>query len=372
MLNIHYLIDFIEPVDALAISGDEGYVPGQLGHEIMATHPDDAHLILVGCAEWRGANKKVTENAADAVRKAFYNLYYWHSDIRISDIGNIKPGASLADSYAALNAVCRELMDAGKKVLVIGGSHDNMLGQYQAFVERKQIIEVTVVDALLDLKQDTPVRSENFLLDMLTSEPNFIRHYNHIAFQSYFVHPKLLETIDKLRFDCFRVGKIKEQIDEMEPVIRNTNLISFDMNALAYGYAPANSLSTNGLDGQEACKLMQYAGMSVTVETVGLYGFDAAKDKDGLTAMQMAHMIWYYMDGLQKQGHEANLEDRENFNEFHTMCADIDTVFLQSKRSGRWWMQLPDKTFAACSYADYITASHNDLPERWLRAQERM
>lgn len=372
MLNTYHLIDYLEPVDALVISDDEGYVAGQLGQVVIDTHPEDAHVVLIGCNEWRGSGKKVPEHSANAVRKALYSLYYWHTDIRISDMGNLKPGANLNDSYAALKIVCKELMDAGKKVIVIGGSHDNTLGQYHAFAERKQVIEATVVDALLDLRLDTHYRSENFLLEILTGEPNFIKHYNHLAFQSYFVHPKLLETIDKLRFDCFRVGKMKEQIEEIEPVIRNTNLLSIDISSLAYAYAPANSLSPNGLSGVEACKLMQYAGMAQNVETIGLYGFDASKDKNGLTAMQMAQMVWYYVDGLQKQGHEAQLDDRENFNEYHTVCAEVETLFLQSKRSGRWWMQLPNNSFIACSHGDYLMASHNDLPERWLRAQERL
>ena len=33
--------------------------------------------------------------------------------------------------------------------------------------------------------------------------------------------------------------------------------------------------------------------------------------------------------------------------------------------------QLPDKQFIACSYKDYLLASSNEIPERWLRAQER-
>ena len=39
---------------------------------------------------------------------------------------------------------------------------------------------------------------QNFFMEMLTGEPNYIRHYNHVAFQSYFVHPHMLETMDKL------------------------------------------------------------------------------------------------------------------------------------------------------------------------------
>jgi hypothetical protein len=34
-------------------------------------------------------------------------------------------------------------------------------------------------------------------------------------------------------------------------------------------------------------------------------------------------------------------------------------------------MQMPDKKIIACSYKDYLIASNNQIPERWLRAQER-
>jgi hypothetical protein len=53
------------------------------------------------------------------------------------------------------------------------------------------------------------------------------------------------------------------------------------------------------------------------------------------------------------------------------MFADFETLFLQSKKTNRWWMQLPDKTFIACSGRDYAVALNNEIPERWLRAAER-
>jgi formiminoglutamase len=77
------------------------------------------------------------------------------------------------------------------------------------------------------------------------------------------------------------------------------------------------------------------------------------------------------MDGHSRGAREASLDDRESFNEFHMTFAEVETLFLQSKKTGRWWMQLPDQKFIACSYRDYIAASQNELPERWLRAQER-
>jgi len=82
-------------------------------------------------------------------------------------------------------------------------------------------------------------------------------------------------------------------------------------------------------------------------------------------------MIWYVLDGRSRARREAQLEERDSFNEYHIAFAEVETTFLHSKKTGRWWMQLPDKHFIACSYKDYLLASSNEIPERWLRAQER-
>ncbi len=157
----------------------------------------------------------------------------------------------------------------------------------------------------------------------------------------------------------------------MEPVIRNSHLFSFDISAIANAYAPASGVSPNGLTGEEACILMQYAGLSPYVNTIGIYGFSPSRDKEQLTAKQISHMLWYLIDGKNRSKHEAPLEERHSYYEFNIAFGEVDALFLQSKRTGRWWMQLPDNRFIACSRKDYMLAANNEIPERWLRAQER-
>jgi hypothetical protein len=229
-----------------------------------------------------------------------------------------------------------------------------------------------VVDALIDLHEEEGVPSRHFLMEMLTGQPNFIRHYNHIGFQSYFVHPGMLETLDKLRFDCYRLGMARENMEEMEPVIRQSDMLSFDMCALRAADAPASRLSPNGFTGDEACLLMRYAGMGSRLSTVGIYGFRAEADRDDLTSIEGAQMLWYFLDGYAIRNHEANLGEKDAFLEFHVSFTDVETSFLKSKRTGRWWMRLPDEVYIPCAYKDYVAASNNETPERWLRAQERL
>ena len=371
------LQDFLIPIDIHTLNEDAGYNDGQLARHIIGYNSempelDKVDIVLVGIGETRGGG--IFNNgfeAADAIRKQLYQLHYWHYDVRIADFGNIKTGASLNDSYAAIKTVLAELLKHKKTIVLLGGTHDITLAQYFAYKELGKSVEVTCIDSTIDLRGESSIRSENFLLEVLTGEPNMVTHYNHIGFQSYYVHPRMLETMDKLRFDCYRVGVAKENIEEMEPVIRNTVLLSFDISAIKYSDAPSNENSPNGFSGEEACILARYAGLSTQLSTFGIYGYLPDADKNELTARQISQMLWYFIDGKSRSKQEASLDDRANFNEYHTAFAEIDTVFLQSRKTNRWWMQLPNKKLISCSYHDYLCASRNEIPERWLREQER-
>lgn len=374
MLDLH---DFLTAVPFHELNDDNGFTDGQLGNHIAVYEteiPDitEADIVLVGVNETRGSgNFHNSQHVADSIRRQLYRLHYWHTEVSIADIGNIKTGAALTDSYAAIKTVLVELLRLKKTVVILGGSHDITLAQYFAYRELEQVVEVSCIDANINLKSENPLRSENFLLELLTGEPNLVKHYNHIGFQSYFVHPRMLETMDKLRFDCYRVGAARENLEEMEPVIRNSHLVSFDISAIKYSDSPASSESPNGFTGEEACILARFAGMSNRLSSFGIYGYLPQQDEKELSAKQISQMLWYFIDGRNRGKLEAAVEDRDYFNEYHTSFTEVESVFLQSKKTGRWWMQLPNKKFIPCSYNDYVHASQNEIPERWLRAQER-
>ena len=376
-MSLSSIQDFVEPINLSFLSKDEGYRDTQLGKHIKSYEnelPDisDADIVLIGAGECRGAGFALNGfEAANAVRAALYNLYYWHAQVTIADLGNVKLGQSIQDSYAALRTVIAELILQNKKVVIMGGSHDLTLPQYHAYTSIPTLVNAVVADAKIDLDLEARLPSDHFLEELFTGLPNHLNHYAHIGFQSYFMHPHMLETIDKLRFDCFRLGVVRESIEEMEPVIRDSHMLSFDISAIQHAQAPANIITPNGFNGEEACVLMQYAGMSWKTSSIGLFGYQAELDHHGLTAIQMAQMIWYIIDGVHRGKKEAPLSALDRFKEFQIAFSDIDTQFLQSKSTGRWWMKLHNEEWMPCSYKDYLVASNNEIPERWLRALER-
>lgn len=373
------LTQFLAPVHFIDTKEKGTYQPMQWGATAQfATHDkfdwEDADIIILGCGEWRGEVIGASySDGPDAIREELYKLYSWHPSVKVTDIGNIREGASVNDTRAALRTVLYELQQAGKTVILLGGSHDLTLQQYEAFKKSEVLIQASVADMLIDLDEAEETTSHSFLMDMLTEQPNFINHYNHIGFQSYYAHPKMLETLDKLRFDFYRLGKVRENFDDIEPVLRNSHMFSFDINAIRYSDAPVNlNGSPNGFTGDEACILTRYAGMGTKLSSFGIFGYDSAFDKHGMTAKLISQMIWYFIDGFLVRKSEAQLTDHDEFISFHVAFTENETVFLKSKRTNRWWMKLPNGAYSPCSYNDYLTASNDEIPERWLREQERL
>jgi arginase family enzyme len=373
------LRSFFEPKHFIETDEADNYQPLQWGAYVKCQTQqsfdwEDADIILVGCGEMRGTGSNARySDSPNAVRKHLYQMYHWHNAIKIADAGNIRQGATIDDTRAALLTVLQEIHNAGKIAVIIGGSHDLTLQQYDVYKKADKMVVASVADMLIDLDETEEITDTSFLMNMLTGTPNYISHYNHIAFQSYYAQPRMLETLDKLRFDFFRLGKVREHIEDMEPAMRTSNIFSFDLSAVRYSDAASNiNGSPNGLTGEEACVLTRYAGMSEPLTSIGIYGYKHEDDQHGMTARLMSQMIWYFVDGYLVRKTEAKLTDRDEFNVFNVAFTDNDTVFLKSKRTNRWWMKLPDQSFVPCSYNDYLVASNDEIPERWLREQERL
>ncbi len=379
MIFMTDLLSFFASRHFADLPSDETYHAKQIGKRILPLtegRPDwsEADIVLLGCGEQRGKDMDAAwGHGPDAIRRELYKMYDWHPSIKVADMGNLLEGASPGDTRAALRTVLQEIEAAGKIAIVLGGSHDLTLQQYECFKKKEQTINAAVVDMLIDLEDTEGISDTGFLMDMLTEQPNFVRHYSHLAFQSYYVNPNMLETLDKLRFDCYRLGRVREQIEEMEPVLRSCDLVSIDMNAIRFADAPfLQTSSPNGLFGDEICQLTRYAGMSSNISSLGIYGYLPERDRESQGAKLVAQMLWYFVDGFWVARQEPGLHEKEGFVEFNVTMDDHPTVFLKSKRTNRWWMQLPDLSFVPCSYNDYLAAAHNEIPERWFREQERI
>jgi hypothetical protein len=190
--------------------------------------------------------------------------------------------------------------------------------------------------------------------------------------------------MEKLYFDVQRLGEISGNAAATEPTIRNASMISFDIGAIRSADAMGNAnASPNGLYGSEACQLARYAGFNDKLSSIGFYEFNPAYDSNGQTAMLVAQMIWYFIDGVYNRKKDFPMNPKSQYLIYKTSLknAEHELVFVKSKKTGRWWMQVPYPSAGSknerfhlvpCQYDDYKTASSGEMPDLWWRTYQKL
>ena len=171
---------------------------------------------------------------------------------------------------------------------------------------------------------------------MLLYEPNYLFNYNQLGHQSYLIDPVAVNLLEKLYFDVYRLGLLRENIHEMEPVIRNADMMTFDITAIKSSDASGNANAQPfGLSGEEACQVCWYAGMNEKLSSVGFYEYNPEYDDDHQsTARVVATMIWYFIEGFYNRKKEQDFRSNDYLKYVVAMEGDPNTiVFYKSKLS---------------------------------------
>lgn len=347
--------------------------------EKMPDHRD-AHIALIGLKEERGTltNSGVT-TGADEIRKKLYNLKRGSGPYRIVDLGNLNPGIDLNETYVRISEVCRILLEKNVLPILIGGTHDLDYGQYAAYETLEKLVSFLNVDAMLDLEDKTESgASRQHIHKVLLHEPNYLFSYAHLAYQSYLIDPLSVSILEKLYFEAFRVGQVRTNLQEIEPVIRNADLVSFDVTAIRSSDAPGNANAQPfGLTGEEACQICWYAGHNEKLSSIGFYEYNPNfDDVHKKTASVVATMVWYFIEGYYSRKNESNFKSNDFLKYTVSMPVEPETIqFYKSKFSEKWWMEVPYPTgrerysrnsIVPCSYSDYQTAIKGEVPERYI------
>ena len=374
--------------DAVSLKRPEfGYLEGSetFSHHISVHTPDqpirelDRHRVaIIGVPSDAAAFVKGSAEAPDQIRSKLYQLRKINRNLPIYDLGNIKNGGSVQDTYYALRDILLELQDRDMISVILGGSQDLSRGVFLALEKRAGIHQVMTVDSMLDFSEDEEeIHSHNYLnLLLKTSLPQKFS-YTNLGHQAYFVTEKQLEMLERSYLESIRLGEARASIQQTEPLIRDCEFIGIDMGAVRHADAPAACIpSPNGFSGEELCQITRYAGLSEQVRILGLFEFSPASDVNGQTSHLAAQSIWYFLEGISQRIRESPVNTPEHIKKFivNLNAAGHDIVFHKSTLSDRWWMEVPVKNpltghnfFVSCSYEDYQHACNQEIPDRWWR-----
>jgi arginase family enzyme len=354
-------------------------------HPYVEDFPDirGMQIALIGLKEKRGMkNSDTLERASLEIREKLYQLKKGHGLYKIVDLGDLKLGENRKESIRYIQTVGEYLIKKQILPIFFGGTHDLDFGQFLAYEGLKKMISMVTVDAKLDMEdegQPTEVHSQ----DIILHQPNFLFNYSHLAYQSFLVDQDLINVMEKLYFEHVRLGNLRHNFKEVEPIIRNADLLSFDISAINSSDAPgAADAQPFGLTGEEACQICRFAGMNEKLSSMGIYGYQPYYDDSrNKTASVIATMIWYFIEGFYDRKDSLSFKSSDYIK--YTVSLDTKPsiiVFYKSKRSDKWWMEIPqseqdkfDRTsIIPCSYQDYQMAQSGEIPERWINAQLKL
>jgi arginase family enzyme len=384
------IADYFEPVSLERPEFEYLDNRESFSHHISVHTPDqpirelDRHqVVLFGVPEDRNGFRKGSNLAPDAIRSHLYQLSRLNRGLNIYDLGNLKTGGTVQDSYYAIRDILLELHERSIICLIMGGSQDLGRGVFLALEKLPGLHHILTIDSMLDFSQKgSELHSRNYL-NQLTEGPGSEKFsFTNLGHQACFVTRAQMDQLEQYHLESIRLGVARQDLREAEPLIRDCQFISVDLGAVRHSDAPAASIpSPNGFFGDELCQFTRYAGLSQEVEIMGFFEVNPDKDVNGQTAHLTAQAAWYFLDGLANRIKEHPAETPEHIKKFivNLNAAGHDITFHKSNLSERWWMEIPVRNpatgynfFVSCSYEDYQQACKQEIPERWWRYLHRL
>jgi formiminoglutamase len=340
-------------------------------------------IALLGVPEGRNSPNSGSVKGPDAVRGQLYRLAKIPGKTRIIDLGNMKQGTSFNDTVAGLTDILTFLLQENVFPVIIGGSSALVTALDRSLSLQKNKYTLASVDSRIDYCHERKeLDSFNYLNAVINNHKGTFGHYINIGYQTYLNDQQVINRFLKRHSELLRIGDVRQAIYLTEPLLRDSDMAVFDISAVRQSDAPGTiSPSPNGFYGEEICLLARYSGISDNLKIFGLFEVNPDLDFRNQTSGLAAQIIWFFLEGFSQKQYETpaiGLANAGRFTKYHVRVTDLqdDLIFVKSNLTDRWWMELQEdkdqNTYIACSHDDYIRANRNEVPDRWVRAVERL
>ena len=363
------VFDFLQPISASVEEYISKLSNQTLGKKVVFhTQTDFPVLDNVAVAiftvnEFRGSDKHNNDFSFDNFRKQFYSLFPGNWNASIVDLGTIEAGASVEDTYFVVKTLMAELIKKRIIPIIVGGSQDLTYPMYRAYDNLDQMVNIVAVDSQFDFASENKLSFQSYLTKIIVNEPNNLFNFCNLGFQTYFNSQEEIDLIEKLFFEAYRLGEVSNDIAIAEPVFRDADLVSIDMNSVQSSHSGNfESFIPNGFTGKEICALTRYAGISDKVTSFGVFNFNFNSNE----AVLISQMIWYFIEGFCCRSNEYPFGTKENYLKFIVPIEDDELIFYKSNKTERWWIEIPflsnghnklkRNTLLPCSHNDYLAA----------------
>lgn len=366
---------------------------GTLGEKVSA-YTENAHfpeiekgsVVLLGVVETRRSIAgEFNSDSLVSVRNRLYALKDHFVGLSLVDLGNINQGETVEDTYYALSSSIASIVKQGGVAVILGGGQDLTYANYLAYEKLEQVVNLVNVDSMFDIGDVEDAMKENrFMQKIILHQPNVLFNFSCLAYQTHHVLPREVDLMKKMYFDIYRLGEVQSNLEEVEPIVRNADMVSFDLTSIRISdYAVNQRSEPNGLYGEQACAISRYAGLSDKLSSIGFYNCLNAGENES-SAHLIAQLVWYFLWGVNNRKQDYPFADKSEYTKYTVTLENgrYDVIFYKSQRSDRWWMEVPypsklgakyERHFMVpCGYQDYLRACEDEIPDRWWQTFQKL
>ena len=364
------LSKYVDEYDATPVTGAFLPVEETLGHKLVK---ENYQVALIGVQTESDPHNIGAGLAPDAIRKQLYELTGFFHTIQIADLGDLKIGKKKSDAYYALADVVRYLTSHQIIPIIMGGTQELTVPMSEGIMDVCPKQRVSIIDSKIDLSNDNDIPSAHNYLKWIINKKE-VNETNLIGIQNYYCSEWQIKEMAEKECLLKRLREVRDKIYLCEPILRDSDLFSFDISAIRQSDAPGRAVPIpNGLSNVNACELAHYAGLSDSILVYGLFGFNPKHDNSETTAALAAQIIWHILSGIDNRYHDypqRPIEEYRRFVVYPKVEGDTQTIFYNSLSNRRWWIEIPtaegNKIFA-CSQDDYMQFCNDSIPDIWMR-----
>ena len=333
-------------------------------------------IAIVGINEYRNSDEISDEFLnLENFRREFYSLFYGNWSANILDLGDVISGESYSDTYYAVNSIHQDLINQNIVVIFIGGGQDFTFPLYQSLSKKHNKVNISSVDNKFDFgKIKKQFSSSSYMSKIIMDKKNSLNHFCNLGYQTFLNSQEEIDLLNKFNFESHRLGNITENIKIVEPVLRETNLLTVDFKSIKSSELNFVHNYSNGFESSQFCSVLRYAGMSNSINSVGLFELLDSSISSAL----LSQSIWYFIEGYCLRIKEDPNSSNFKGYTYNVFCEGTNLKFYNSELSQKWWVELINEietknisSLLPCNKRDYLMACDGTFSDRLIMFLKR-
>jgi len=333
-------------------------------------------IAIVGLNEYRNSDEISDESLnLENFRREFYSLFYGNWSANILDLGDVISGKSYSDTYYAVNSIHQDLINQNIVVIFIGGGQDFTFPLYQSLSKKLNKVNISSVDNKFDFgKIKKQFSSSSYMSKIIMDKKNSLNHFCNLGYQTFLNSQEEIDLLNKFNFESHRLGEITEDIKIVEPVLRETNLLTVDFKSIKSSELNFVHNYSNGFESSQFCSVLRYAGMSNSINSVGLFELLDSSISSAL----LSQSIWYFIEGYCLRIKEDPNSSNFKGYTYNVFCEGTNLKFYNSELSQKWWVEFINEIetknislLLPCNKRDYLMACDGTFSDRLIMFLKR-